>query len=227
MPINFVQSGKTLQLKTNSPQLNLHSQETKVDLKKQEGTIDFEKETPALGFYGGGIDEVFIGNEPPAKKSVELWIDLLSNGSSTCDGTDEVFIGDEPPLDESAELWVDLLSNSGSTGGSVEEVSIGDKPPIEDSIKLWIDLLSNGGSTGGLPEVFIGTEEPPTDNFVVWFDTDEDSTQSGSMTIDDFLSLTSKNPVQNKVITKSLNERLEEEQYLTNSEIEKLLGGNS
>ena len=36
MPINFVQSGKTLQLKTNSPQLNLHSQETKVDLKKQE-----------------------------------------------------------------------------------------------------------------------------------------------------------------------------------------------
>lgn len=163
MPINFVQSGKTLQLKTNSPQLNLHSPETKVDLKKQEGTIDFEKESPALGFYGGGIDEVFIGNEPPAKKSVEL----------------------------------------------------------------WIDLLSNGGSTGGLPEVFIGTEEPPTDNFVVWFDTDEDSTQSGSMTIDDFLSLTSKNPVQNKVITKSLNERLEEEQYLTNSEIEKLLGGNS
>ena len=195
MPINFVQSGKTLQLKTNSPQLNLHSQETKVDLKKQEGTIDFEKESPALGFYGGGIDEVFIGNEPPAKKSVELWIDLLSNDSST--------------------------------GGSVEEVSIGDKPPIEDSIKLWIDLLSNGGSTGGLPEVFIGTEEPPTDNFVVWFDTDEDSSQSSSMTIDDFLSLTSKNPVQNKVITKSLNERLEEEQYLTNSEIEKLLGGNS
>ena len=42
MPINFVQSGKKLQLKTNSPQLNLHSQETKVDLKKQEGTIDFE-----------------------------------------------------------------------------------------------------------------------------------------------------------------------------------------
>lgn len=195
MPINFVQSGKKLQLKTNSPQLNLHSQETKVDLKKQEGTIDFEKESPALGFYGGGIDEVFIGNEPPAKKSVELWIDLLSNG--------------------------------GSTGGSVEEVSIGDEPPIEDSIKLWIDLLSNSGSTGGLPEVFIGTEEPPTDNFVVWFDTDEDSTQSGSMAIDDFLSLTSKNPVQNKVITKSLNERLEEEQYLTNSEIEKLLGGNS
>lgn len=196
MPINFVQSGKTLQLKTNSPQLNLHNQETKVDLKKQEGTIDFEKESPALGFYGcGGADEVFIGNEPPAKKSVELWIDLLSNGSSTC--------------------------------GSVEEVSIGDEPPIEDSIKLWIDLLSNGGSTGGLPEVFIGTEEPPTDNFVVWFDTDEDSSQSSSMTIDDFLSLTSKNPVQNKVITKSLNERLEEEQYLTNSEIEKLLGGNS
>ena len=196
MPINFVQSGKTLQLKTNSPQLNLHSQETKVDLKKQEGTIDFEKESPALGFYGcGGTDEVFIGNEPPAKKSVELWIDLLSDG--------------------------------GSTGNSVEEVSIGDKPPIEDSIKLWIDLLSNSSSTGGLPEVFIGKEEPPTDNFVVWFDTDEDSTQSGSMTIDDFLSLTSKNPVQNKVITKSLNERLEEEQYLTNSEIEKLLGGNS
>ena len=195
MPINFVQSGKKLQLKTNSPQLNLHSQETKVDLKKQEGTIDFEKESPALGFYGGGIDEVFIGNEPPAKKSVELWIDLLSNG--------------------------------GSTGGSVEEVSIGDEPPIEDSIKLWIDLLSNSGSTGGLPEVFIGKEEPPTDNFVVWFDTDEDSTQSGSVTIDDFLSLTSKNPVENKVITKSLNERLEEEQYLTNSEIEKLLGGHS
>lgn len=196
MPINFVQSGKTLQLKTNSPQLNLHSQETKVDLKKQEGTIDFEKESPALGFYGcGGTDEVFIGNEPPAKKSVELWIDLLSNGSSTCDGTNEVFIGNEPPADESAELWV--------------------------------DLLSNGSSTGGLPEVFIGTGEPPTDNYVVWFDTDEDSTQSGSMTIDDFLSLTSKNPVQNKVITKSLNERLEEEQYLTNSEIEKLLGGNS
>lgn len=196
MPINFVQSGKTLQLKTNSPQLNLHSQETKVDLKKQEGTIDFEKESPALGFYGcGGTDEVFIGNEPPAKKSVELWIDLLSNGSSTCDGTNEVFIGDEPPSDESTELWVDLLSNS--------------------------------SSTGGLPEVFIGTEEPPTDNFVVWFDTDEDSTQSSSMIIDDFLSLTSKNPVQNKVITKSLNERLEEEQYLTNSEIEKLLGGHS
>ena len=130
MPINFVQSGKTLQLNTNSPQLNLHSQETKVDLKKQEGTIDFEKESPALGFYGGGIDEVFIGDEPPAKKSIELWID-----------------------------------------------------------------------------------------------TDEDSSQNGSITIDDFLSLTSKNPVQNKVITKSLNERLEEEQYLTNSEIEKLLGG--
>lgn len=130
MPINFVQSGKTLQLNTNIPQLNLLSQETKVELKKQEGTIDFEKESPALGFYGGGIDEVFIGNEPPTKKSIELWID-----------------------------------------------------------------------------------------------TDEDSSQNGSITIDDFLSLTSKNPVQNKVITKSLNERLEEEQYLTNSEIEKLLGG--